>query len=260
MSTATGRPGRRPEKNRESEPESEPERQPGSTGGRDGRELPLRERKRLRTRRALVDTALTRYTRDGFDRTTLDDLTDEVEISKRTFFRYFDSKEDVALAPEKEFWSAFLDVLRENLRERETGLSGPVLGALHRTLITALERMDGEWERQFAESRRLVERVPSLAAHSLQHCAETADAVLALLATGLGPLEADDTLPAEPGTDELRLRIALEITVAAFRCALHAWSTGPADAGRPELIALTDRAFAAVPGSLDLTARPAGTD
>ncbi|WP_186768098.1 TetR family transcriptional regulator [Streptomyces qinzhouensis] len=215
--------------------------------------LPLRERKRLRTRRALVDTALARYARDGFDRTTLDDLTDDVEISKRTFFRYFSSKEEVALAPEKEFWDAFLDVLRE------TGLSGPVLGALHRTLITALERMDGEWERRFAESRRLVERTPALAAHSLQHCAETTDAVLALLSTRLGPLEADDTLPAAPGTDELRLRIALEITVAAFRCALHAWSTGAADAGRPELIALTDRAFAAVPGSLDLTARPAET-
>ncbi|MFF3128850.1 TetR family transcriptional regulator [Streptomyces sp. NPDC057908] len=231
-----------------------------ATPGPDEKELPLRERKRLRTRRALVETALTRYTRDGFERTTLDDLTDDVEISKRTFFRYFASKEDVALAPEKEFWAEFLDVL-DALADTE--LTGPVLGMLHRALITSLERMGKEWERRFAESRRLVERTPALAAHSLQHCAETSDAILALLSVRLGPLGplvADDGGPDGPGADELRLRIALEITVAAFRCALHAWSSGPADAGRPELIALTDRAFAAVPGSLDLMARPAGHD
>ncbi|MER6911114.1 TetR family transcriptional regulator [Streptomyces sp. NPDC000594] len=230
-----------------------------TTPGPEGKELPLRERKRLRTRRALVETALARYARDGFERTTLDDLTDEVEISKRTFFRYFASKEDVALAPEKEFWAEFLKVLEAST---EAELTGPVLGTLHRALITALERMGDEWERRFAESRRLVERTPALAAHSLQHCAETAEAILALLSVRLGPLVADDACPPEtpetPGMDGLRLRIALEITVAAFRCALHAWSTGPADAGRPELIALTDRAFAAVPGSLDLMARPAG--
>ncbi|GAA2243734.1 TetR family transcriptional regulator [Streptomyces amakusaensis] len=223
--------------------------------GPEGKELPLRERKRLRTRRALVEAALARYARDGFERTTLDDLTDDVEISKRTFFRYFASKEDVALAPEKEFWAAFLDVLRV------AELSGPVLGVLHRALITSLERMGEEWERRFAESRRLVERIPALSAHSLQHCAETSEAVLALLSERLGPrgpLIADDGGPDGPGMDGLRLRIALEITVAAFRCALHAWSAGPANAGRPELIALTDRAFAAVPGSLDLTAGPAG--
>ncbi|MFE0426446.1 TetR family transcriptional regulator [Streptomyces sp. NPDC058953] len=222
-----------------------------AAGAAEEKGLPLRERKRLRTRRALVETALTRYARDGFDETTLDDLTDDVEISKRTFFRYFSSKEDVALAPEKEFWAAFLGVLAE------AGLSGPVLDVMRRSLITALERMDDAWERRFAESRRLVERTPALAAHSLLHCAETTDAVLALLTERLGPLTARDALPTAPGTDELRLRIALEITVAAFRCALHAWSAGPADAGRPELIALTDGAFAAVPGSLDLTARPA---
>ncbi|MFF8955114.1 TetR family transcriptional regulator [Streptomyces sp. NPDC014894] len=234
-----------------------------TTPGPAGKDLPLRERKRLRTRRALVETALARYTRDGFERTTLDDLTDEVEVSKRTFFRYFASKEDVALAPEKEFWATFLDVLGE------AELTGPVLGVLHRALIASLERMEEEWERRFAESRRLVGRTPALSAHSLQHCAETSDAALALLAVRLGPLGpliADDGGggpdgrggPRGPEADDLRLRIALEITVAAFRCALHAWSAGPATAGRPELIALTDRAFAAVPGSLDLTAGPAG--
>ncbi|MER8236219.1 TetR family transcriptional regulator [Streptomyces sp. NPDC094049] len=209
------------------------------------RELPLRERKRLRTRRALVETALTRYARDGFERTTLDDLADEVEVSKRTFFRYFASKEDVALAPEKEFWAVFLDVLGE------ADLFGPLLGVFHRALTGALERMDEDWEHQFAASRRLVENTPALTAASLQHCAETSTDILDLLARRLPPLDADD----------VRLRIALEITVAAWRCALRDWATAPAvTADRPHLIALTDRAFAAVPGAVGYTVSAPGGD
>ncbi|WDN50731.1 TetR family transcriptional regulator [Streptomyces clavuligerus] len=202
------------------------------------RELPLRERKRLRTRRALIETALARYTRDGFEHTTLDDLTDAVEVSKRTFFRYFSSKEDVALAPEKEFWAACLDVLGD------CDLSGPVLDVFRRALITTLERMDETWEHQFARSRHLVETTPALTAASLQYCAETSTAILGLLARRLPPGDADD----------VRLRIALEITVAAWRCALHDWAAPAATADRAHLIALTDRAFAAVPEAVGHTA------
>ncbi|MEU9609637.1 TetR family transcriptional regulator [Streptomyces sp. NPDC048057] len=215
-----------------------PAGEPGSTGADRLRELPLRERKRLRTRRALIETALARYARDGFERTTLDDLTDEVEVSKRTFFRYFASKEDVALAPEKEFWAAFLDILGA------CDLSGPVLGVFHRALTGTLERMDESWEHQFAESRRLVESVPALTAASLQHCAEASGDILGLLSRRLPPGDADD----------VRLRIALEITVAAWRCALHDWAAAPAaTADRPHLVALTDRAFAAVPEAVGYT-------
>lgn len=203
------------------------------------RALPLRERKRLRTRRALVETALTRYARDGFEHTTLDDLTEAVEVSKRTFFRYFACKEDVALAPEQEFWDAYLVVLGE------CEVSGPVLGVLHRALISALHRMGEDWEPQFSASRRLVERTPALTAASLQRCAETSGGILDVLARRLPPLDPED----------VRLRIALEITVAAWRCALRDWARGPAGSGRAELIALTDRAFAAIPRSVSFVAR-----
>ncbi|MFG2191465.1 TetR family transcriptional regulator [Streptomyces sp. NPDC048639] len=58
----------------------------------------LRELKKQRTRNALVRSALELFTTQGYERTTVDEITDAVEVSQRTFFRYFANKEEVAFA------------------------------------------------------------------------------------------------------------------------------------------------------------------
>ena len=55
----------------------------------------LRERKRLRTRQALIDAAAKLFERHGYDGTTIADIAAAADISTRTFFSYFASKEDV---------------------------------------------------------------------------------------------------------------------------------------------------------------------
>ncbi|MFE7122493.1 TetR/AcrR family transcriptional regulator, partial [Streptomyces sp. NPDC057654] len=96
----------------------------------------LRERKKRQTRDALIDAALRLFQERGFAETTLDEVCAEVEVSKRTFFRYFVSKEDAALAPSHELWLAYLDEVESLSPGR-----GTVFEALRETLVAALERM-----------------------------------------------------------------------------------------------------------------------
>src|SRR6266702_4632264 len=76
-------------------------------------------------------SALRMFTEQGFDATTLDELADEAEVSKSTFFRFFPAKEAAAIEAEAELWSAYLTALAD----RE--LSGAILSELHQTLAAA---------------------------------------------------------------------------------------------------------------------------
>lgn len=61
----------------------------------------LRERKRDRTRKALVNAAVDLFERRGYDGTTVADIAEAADIGTRTFFSYFASKEEL-LFPESD--------------------------------------------------------------------------------------------------------------------------------------------------------------
>jgi AcrR family transcriptional regulator len=60
----------------------------------------LRERKKARTRRAIQDHALRLFTEQGFAATTVEQVAAAAEVSPSTVFRYFPTKEDLALNDE----------------------------------------------------------------------------------------------------------------------------------------------------------------
>lgn len=203
--------------------------------------LPLRERKKLRTRQALIDTALDLFTERGFDNTTLDELCDAVDVSKRTFFRTFTSKEDVAMAPLQDLWVAFLT----DLSTRRLG-SGTLLHVLQETLCEALDQMPSDgWADRAIHSHRLAQSTPSMAAHNLQFCDRTVREALALL-TARFALEPADHRP----------RLVLDILIAAFHRALDAWSSRSGRIDTPTLTTDLRAAFAAIPSALTLTPKP----
>jgi AcrR family transcriptional regulator len=206
------------------------------------RALPLRERKKLRTRRALADAALRMFTENGFDPTTLEDLAEEAEVSKSTFFRVFPAKEAAAIEAETELWTALLAALAD----RE--LSGPVLGELHQTLAGTVAGLDAGWDKRFVATRLLVAREPSLLKYVEHYRVGIKSQMAACLADKLG-LDPED----------LRLPVLAELAMTAFTLAGRPWVYQGGRGGRKALLERHQDAVKAIPASLDLSvpAQPA---
>ncbi|RMI35552.1 TetR family transcriptional regulator [Nocardia stercoris] len=202
----------------------------------DDRSLPLRERKRLRTRRALADAALRLFTEHGFDRTTVEQLVDEAEVSRSTFFRVFATKEAAAVEAETELWANYLAALDERPP------NGPVLDHLRDALIAGAEALPPDWDSRYIATRRLALTAPALLGEIDYRRSGIEQEVVARLIGATGPDPAD-----------LRPRILAELTTTCWSVAARHWVAGDGAGGRGALITGIHNAFDAVPGALQLT-------
>jgi AcrR family transcriptional regulator len=210
---------------------------PGMTIPQTGRSLPLRERKKLRNRRALAEAALRLFAANGFDATTLEELADAADVSKSTFSRIFPAKEAAGIEAEAELWSAFLAAL--DGRE----LSGVLFGELHEALADAVAGLDPGWDKRYLDTRRMVANEPALLRYVEHYRASIKDELAAHLAAKLN-LDPED----------LRLRALAELIILAWSVSGRHWVRNGGLGGRAALLSRLDGAIQAIPASLGMSA------
>lgn len=129
----------------------------------------LRERKRLRTRQALIDAAAELFEERGYDGATVADIAAAADVSTRTFFSYFATKEEVLFPDADARVKAALTAIAERRPgERPTEILLRALGELG----AAGDDLVGPTA---ALRLRFVRSVPSVRGHGLarQHDAQT---------------------------------------------------------------------------------------
>ncbi|WP_371778630.1 TetR/AcrR family transcriptional regulator [Streptosporangium subroseum] len=97
---------------------------------------PLRERKKAITRQALIDAAERLFEERGFDAVTVAEIADAANVSVKTLFVYFRSKEDLAFADR-----GLIEALLASLANRPAGTAAAQ--AVAGVLIAALDGGDG---------------------------------------------------------------------------------------------------------------------
>jgi len=191
----------------------------------------LRERKKQRTRELIASTALELFADRGYAHTTVADVAAAVDVSERTVFSYFATKEDllfsdqvmlehelvVALA-EQSADVAALDVLRDFIVE---------------SLGDRDERERLRWQ--------VVSRDEVLHAHLRSRQANLIQPIAAAIAAELGE-----------DVDDLRPQLVAAAVVAAIVATYeHRYSARSKAASRAQAVAVIDEAIAFLRGGLD---------
>ena len=186
----------------------------------------LRERKKARTREALQEAAMERFSRQGFDGTTVEEIAEACEVSPRTFFRYFPTKEDVLFADGEARRERLLAVIAER------PVDEPAFGALRAAMRTLTA--DYRDDRDALVTRfQIIAASPHLQAYKAEHQhgweADVADVLERRALAQHAPVARDE------------LQLVTAVATAALRVALDAWV---ADASAPDLGVLLDAACA----------------
>ncbi|MFG2709311.1 TetR/AcrR family transcriptional regulator [Streptomyces goshikiensis] len=175
----------------------------------------LRERKKRRTRDALLRAALLLFISQGYEKTTVDEITDAVDVSQRTFFRYFANKEEVAFAVQDLVESHFVAALRAR-----PGAEGP-LEAMRNAVLASWDTI-GEAISEvvpvelYMSTYRLIESTPALLAVHLRRSTELEERISLLIAAREG-LDVD----ADP-----RPRVAVAAFSGVMRVTGRLWGQG----------------------------------
>jgi AcrR family transcriptional regulator len=190
-------------------------------------ELGLRERKRLATRRAIQLAAVELASERGFDKVTIDEISHLANVSPRTFFNYFPSKESAIIGELPEMPDA--QTVEEFV---QAGPGEPILDGIRKLLVVANDSSDLGTGGAASDAgdvravhdlvklrRALLKDNPELFALRMASMHQFEDALSAVIQQRLAhdmPELVDD-----PETLHQRARL---VTYVAFAGMRHAWS------------------------------------
>ena len=122
----------------------------------------LRERKKQRTKAAIGNAALQLFLERGFEETTVAEIAAAADVSPRTFFSYYATKEEAAFSGREED----LSEMRERIAGRAPGES--VIQAIRGWAIDLMSDPDFS-DRLEVQRRKLIRETPALAAYESAH-------------------------------------------------------------------------------------------
>jgi len=163
----------------------------------------LRERKRLDTYQRIAEAGQRLFLAQGYDGTTLDAIAAEAGISRRTFFSYFKSKDDIIL-----YWQQ-ADTAELHAELRKTSPDTPPLDAVRDVMMRRIARYTTE---QMTAVDNLMRSSESLLARKQSYYAEQEQQLF-------------DTLCEIWRHPEQRaaLRMVAMVSIGAMRLALQSW-------------------------------------
>ena len=125
------------------------------TTGDEGR----RERKKRATRDELIAHAARLFDANGFDETTTEQIAEAADVSQRTFFRHFPSKEAVLYAD--------MDDQRHRVRDAllDRPADEPVLDAVRHAIMSLADDFQDDRELRFLQAR-MAAAYPTVSAYS----------------------------------------------------------------------------------------------
>ncbi|RMN52913.1 TetR family transcriptional regulator [Pseudomonas amygdali pv. hibisci] len=186
----------------------------------------LRERHKESTRRELSNLGFELFLKQGFTHTTIEQIVEPLGVARRTFFRYFKTKEDLIFLWHDEKTVELVDELK-----RRPSHERP-LDAVRQTLATTLLRYDANPDMAFALVR-LLKETPALLA---KECEKRMERELSL-AAALVERES------EAGLSMLKARIIVGAMTSAWTAAIDEWyATG----GKQDLRPIMAKAFSLV--------------
>ncbi len=173
----------------------------------------------LRNRQALIHSAIELFTTQGYDATTIEQISAAAGVAPRTFFHHFVTKDDI-------LFDGYAERLQEATRRFRASQSNSLWGALAETSSAVAEAIADQPE-IFVVRARMYRSVPALRATMLRINEDWIDQLTAEVARWLD---------SDMGTD-LRPRLTATLINGANRAAIDVWVAGGGQGDLSELMA-----------------------